>query len=79
MRQYENAGELVRIQMVRCGYTLETLAQQTRISKNVLQGILSGRANTISTRNTCFLASAFGYSMADFIDYLSGNLPEDYI
>ncbi len=72
MRTYENAGEVIRIEMVRCGYTLETLSQRTDIAQHVLRGILTGRANTVSTRNTYALASAFGYPMAEFIDLLSG-------
>ena len=72
MRAYENAGEVIRIEMVRCGYTLETLSERTDIAQHVLRGILTGRANTVSTRNTYALAAAFGYSMADFIDLLSG-------
>ena len=72
MRAYENPGDVIRIEMVRCGYTLESLSEKADISQNVLRGILTGRAKTISTRNTYALASAFGYSMADFIDLLSG-------
>lgn len=74
MRSYPNAGNLIRIEMVRCGYTIETLSEKTMISPAVLHEILVGRAQTISTRNICLLASTFGYSAADFIDLLSGNL-----
>ncbi len=75
MRAYPNAGQLIRIQMVRCGYTTETLSQETDISPQVLRGILTGRAQTISTRTVCALAAVFGFSAADFVDLLSGNLP----
>ena len=74
MRTYENAGETIRIQMVRCGYTLESLSARTEISTQVLRNILTGRANTISTRSTAALARAFGFSMAEFIDLLSGAI-----
>ncbi len=73
MRSYENAGDHIRIQMVRCGYTLESLSRQTMISPAVLREILSGRAKTISTRNVCAMASAFGFPVSDFIDLLSGH------
>lgn len=60
--------------MVRCGYTLERLSQETDVSVAVLRGILAGRSNTISIRNIIALSQAFGYSSSDFIDLLSGNL-----
>ena len=72
MRSYPNAAVLIRIQMVRCGYTSETLSEQTAISPAVLRSILTGRAQTISTRNIRALAAAFDYSAADFIDLLTG-------
>ncbi len=71
MRAYPGAGDFIRIQMVRCGYTLETLSEKTMISQAVLREILTGRAKTISTRNICAMASAFDFSVADFIDLLS--------
>ena len=71
MRTYDGAPEKIRIEMIRCGYTMERLSEVTDISMQVIRGILAGRA-TISTRNTAALARAFGYSMADFIDLLSG-------
>lgn len=71
MRSYPHAGETIRIQMVRCGYTTETLSEETMISLAVLRGILTGRARTISTRNIYALATVFGYSVSDFIDLLS--------
>lgn len=75
MRSYPNAGPLIRIEMVRCGYTLESLSEKTEISQQVLRGILTGRATTISTRNICALASVFGFSASDFIDLLCTNTP----
>lgn len=63
--------------MVRCGYTLERLSMETDISMAVLRGILSGRSQTISIRNIVSLSRAFGYSSADFIDLLYGNLKEE--
>ena len=74
MRSYRNAGETIRIQMVRCGYTSETLAERTGISSSVLRGILTGRTGTISTRNVYAMAKAFDFPAADFIDLLSGAL-----
>ena len=73
-REFPCAAELIRIEMVRCGYTLETLSARTEVSPMVLRGILTGRTTAISTRCLYALAVAFGYSMADFIDLLSGNL-----
>ncbi len=73
MRTFEQAADIVRIEMVRCGYTTQSLAEQTAISPAVLRGILTGRAKSISTRNVCALATAFGYCAAEFIDLLSGH------
>lgn len=72
-----STGNMIRTEMIRCGYTLESLSEETQISKTVLQGILHGRAATISTRNIVALARTFGYSAAEFIDLLSGNLPSE--
>lgn len=71
MKTPAEAGDTIRVEMVRCGYTTETLCQRTMISRPVLRKILSGRAETISTRNICALANAFGYSVADFMDLLA--------
>lgn len=76
MRRYENADVLIRIEMVRCGYTTESLSEKTEISQQVLRGILTGRAKTISTRNIRALAAAFGFTASDFLDLLSGHTPE---
>lgn len=73
MRTYACADEVVRIEMVRCGFTLERLSEATGISQAVLRGILTGRSKTVSTRSICALATAFGYSASDFVDLLSGN------
>lgn len=67
----EHAGNIIRREMMRCGYTLETLSEESDISKAVLQGILTERASTISTRSLCALARAFDYGAADFIDMLT--------
>lgn len=74
MRAYPNAGPRIRIEMVRCGYTLESLSEKTEISQQVLRGILTGRATTISTRNICSLAATFGFSASEFIDLLSETI-----
>ena len=74
MKVTEQTFHIIRTEMIRCGYTLESLSEETDISKNVLHGILSARAKTVSTRNLCALARTFGYSAADFMDLLSGNL-----
>lgn len=71
MRCYSHADTIIRTQMVRCGYTMETLSAQTGISPAVLRAILTGRAKTISTRNICALAAAFDFSMSDLMDLLS--------
>ena len=73
MRSYDHAGDILRVEMVRCGYTLESLSQATSISEAVLRGILTGRAKSISIRNICALAPVLGYSAAEFIDLLSEN------
>lgn len=69
-------GRTIRREMVRCGYTMERLSQECDISKAVLQGLLTDRAVTISTRNICALARAFGYGAAEFIDLLNRIPPE---
>ena len=71
MREYPYAGERIRIEMVRCGFTLSSLSERTGISTAVLRGILTGRTQVVSTRSICALSTAFGYSAADFIDLLS--------
>lgn len=71
MRTYPQAAQVIRVEMVRCGYTADTLSEKTAISPAVLRGILTGRSQTVSTRSICALASAFGYEAADFIDLLS--------
>ena len=68
-----DAGTILRIEMVRCGYTLESLSRAADISPQVLRGILTGRASSISTRNLSSLSRLFGYSMAELIDLLSEN------
>ena len=75
MRTYPHAGTRIRIEMVRCGYTLDSLSEKTEISQQVLRGILTGRSKTISTRNICMLAATFGFSAADFMDLLSEDAP----
>lgn len=65
------AGQRIRIEMVRCGYTLESLSETADISPAVLRGILTGRASTVSTRNLCAMARVFGYSAAELADRLS--------
>lgn len=74
MRTYPNAAKIIRVEMVRCGYTTESLSEKTGISTAVLRGILTGRSKTISTRSVCALASAFGYPASEFIDLLSAQM-----
>ncbi len=74
MKIDRNIGTSIRAEMVRCGYTLDSLSADTDISKAVLQGILTGRASSISTRTLCALARTFGYSASEFTDLLAGNL-----
>ena len=71
MRSYPQAAQVIRVEMVRCGYTADTLSEKTAISPAVQRGILTGRSQNISTRNICALASAFDYAAADFIDLLT--------
>lgn len=73
MKIDHNIGTIIRAEMVRCGYTIDSLSQDTDISKAVLQGILTGRTSSISTRTLCTLARTFGYSAAQFTDLLFGN------
>lgn len=68
-------GHIIRSEMRRCGYTLESLSAACDISKAVLHGILTDRAVTISTRNLCAMARVFGYGTAEFIDLLHGITP----
>lgn len=72
MREFENAGVIIRMEMVRCGYTAETLCEATELSPTVLRDILSGRKTSISTRNLCSMARVFGFGVSEFIDLLSG-------
>jgi transcriptional regulator with XRE-family HTH domain len=69
-----DAGRTIRTEMVRCGYTMEALSEETQISRAVLREILTGRARSISTRNLCAMARAFDYTASDFIDLLSRNV-----
>ncbi len=69
MRKFPAAPQRVRMEMARCGYTLERLSAETQISRAVLRGILNGK--TISTRCVCSLARAFDYDAASFMDVLS--------
>lgn len=71
--RFPDAGLIIRTEMVRCGYTTESLSEETQVSRAVLREILTGRAKSISTRNLCALARAFDYTASDFIDLLSGN------
>lgn len=73
MKIDHNIGTIIRAEMVRCGYTLESLSQDTDVSKAVLQGILTGRSSSISTRTLCSLARTFGYGAAEFADLLFRN------
>lgn len=68
----EDARIKIRAEMSRCGYTIESLCQSTDISQTVLRGILSGKAQSISTRNLYAMGRAFGYEISDFVDLLSG-------
>lgn len=72
---FHGAGQKIRIEMVRCGYTLESLSQETEISKTVLRTILTNRVEEISVRNICALARAFDYQASDLIDLLSDRMP----
>lgn len=75
MKLFPGAAQRIRLEMVRCGYTMEQLAETTQISKPVLQGLLNGRAEAVSTRNLFALSRAFGYDTAFFIDLLSRESP----
>ena len=68
------ACQRIRAEMVRCGYTMESLSQKTEISTAVLRKLLSGRADTISTRNLYALAHAFDYETSIFLDLLTGSI-----
>ena len=71
MNVQKSAGQTIRIEMVRCGYTLETLSQRSGISTQVLRDILSGRSGSISIRNLSVLSGIFGYPTSVFIDMLT--------
>lgn len=73
MKVPPRAGDVIRVEMVRCGYTLGSLSQETMISQPVLRAVLSGRAGTISTRNLYAMAAAFGYPLSQFIDLIAGT------
>ena len=71
MRTYPGAAQTIRIQMVRCGYTLDRLSEDTGVSKEILRGILAGRTQSISVRTICAVSQVFGYSAAEFMDLIS--------
>lgn len=68
----DQAGSLLRIEMVRCGYTLDSLSDTSGISRDVLRCILNGRSRSVSTRTLCALAPLFGCSAAELTDLLAG-------
>ena len=68
-----DAHRKIRAEMVRCGYTMDTLSAGTQISPEVLRSILRGQITRISTRNLFALAHAVGYETSVFVDLLSGN------
>jgi transcriptional regulator with XRE-family HTH domain len=72
--RFPDAGWTIRTEMVRCGYTMDSLSEETQISRAVLREILTGRARSISTRNLCAMARAFDYTASDFIDLLSKQI-----
>ena len=68
------ASRRIRAEMVRCGYTTESLSEKTEISPTVLRKLLDGRADTISTRNLYALSRAFGYEASTFLDLITGSI-----
>lgn len=68
----DDARVKIRAEMTRCGYTVESLCQTADISQTVLRGILSGKSQSISTRNLYAMGRAFGYEISEFVDLLSG-------
>lgn len=68
---------VIRTEMVRWGYTVKSLSEESDISVAVLQGILRKRTNSLSTRTIFGLARAFHYGTAEFIDLLHGIRPEE--
>lgn len=68
----DDARVKIRAEMTRCGYTVESLCQTADISQTVLRGILSGKSQSISTRNLYAMGRAFGYELSEFVDLLSG-------
>ncbi len=68
---------VIRTEMVRWGYTVKTLSEESDISVAVLQNILRGRTKSLSTRTILGLAKAFHYGTAEFIDLLHGITPEN--
>lgn len=67
---------VIRTEMVRWGYTVESLSKESDISTAVLQGILRGRNKSLSTRTIFGLSRAFHYETAEFIDLLHGITPQ---
>lgn len=67
---------VIRTEMVRWGYTVKTLSEESDISVAVLQNILRGRTKSLSTRTIFGLSRAFHYETAEFIDLLHGITPQ---
>ena len=64
----DDARVKIRAEMTRCGYTVESLCQTADISQTVLRGILSGKSQSISTRNLYAMGRAFGYEISEFVE-----------
>lgn len=67
---------VIRTEMIRWGYTVKTLSEESDISVAVLQNILRGRTKSLSTRTIFGLSRAFHYEIAEFIDLLHGITPQ---
>ena len=70
MKVPSDAGDRIRIEMVRCGYTAQMLSERTMNSPKELPGNLEGRGSSISTPNLSAMATAIGYTAADYADLL---------
>lgn len=59
--------------MEKAGLNQRTLAEKTDIPVTTIKAYLTGKRQTISTRNLLFLARAFEIEMSELIDILTNS------
>ena len=77
MRNYDHAGEVLRVWLDAQGINAAELSRRTDIDAGTLRNILCGRKRSISTRNMMILAHYFGMSMQELMDQFSRGVAEN--